>query len=386
MESVLDQIPIIDIDTHYTEPADLWTSRTPEKWKDRVPRVERTRSGQDLWVAEDKVRLGPAGVSVIRRDGSKMHGDFSLKTLEEMSETATDPAARLADMDSLGVHAHIVYPNALGFSGSFIMNVEDPELRHHSVATYNDAVADLQAAGEGRIYPQAVLPFWDIERAVGELSRCREKLGLTGFTMTDAPEQWGLPSLHHPHWEPLWTVAQDLELPVNFHIGGGRVSNPSWEGYELPRQLAVMSVGVIMNNLNCLTNLIFSGLLDRFPTLNFVSVESGVGWVPFLIEACEYQMDQNMGPDRCGLKLRPREYFARQIYTSFWFEKQNLANAIEILGEDHVMFETDVPHPTCLYPGMRKHLHEAIGGLEERVQRKVLYETAAHLYHIPVPD
>ncbi len=133
-------------------------------------------------------------------------------------------------------------------------------------------------------------------------------------------------------------------------------------------------------------NLILSGLLDRFPALNFVSVESGVGWVPFLLEACEYQMDQNMGPDRCRLQLRPREYYERQIYTSFWFEKENLAQAIGFLGEDHVMFETDVPHPTCLYPGMREHVREALGELEERVQRKVLYETAARLYHISSPS
>ena len=95
-------------------------------------------------------------------------------------------------------------------------------------------------------------------------------------------------------------------------------------------------------------------------------------------------MDQNMGPGRCGLKLRPREYFERQIYTSFWFEKDNLVPAIDYLGEDHVMFETDVPHPTCLYPGMREHVREALGGMDERVQRKVLYETAARLYQIPI--
>ncbi|MFQ5514021.1 MAG: amidohydrolase family protein [Myxococcota bacterium] len=386
MEGALERMPIIDIDTHYTEPPDLWTARAPAKYKGRVPRVERSRSGRDVWVVEDGVRLGPAGVSVIRRDGTKAYGEFSLKTLDEMTETATDPRARLAAMDELAVYAQIVYPNALGFSGAFLLRVEDLELRNHCVSTYNDAVAELQAAGEGRIYPQAVLPFWDLARAIEELRRCRKTLGLTGFTMTDSPQDWGLPPLHDPYWDPFWTVAQDLELPVNFHIGASTIVDPCWAGYEPRRQIAVMSVCVIMNNLRCLTNLIFSGLLDRFPALNFVSVESGVGWVPFLLEACEYQMDQNMGPGRCGLKLRPREYFERQIYTSFWFEKENLAHAVEILGEDHVMFETDVPHPTCLYPDMRRHLEGALGGLGEHVQRKVLYETAASLYQIPLPS
>jgi hypothetical protein len=61
-----------------------------------------------------------------------------------------------------------------------------------------------------------------------------------------------------------------------------------------------------------LTQLIFSGRLDRFPRPKFVSVESEIGWVPFMLEACEHQMDQNL-VDRGGFKLPPREYFQRQI-------------------------------------------------------------------------
>ncbi|MCP4905684.1 MAG: amidohydrolase family protein, partial [bacterium] len=59
---------------------------------------------------------------------------------------------------------------------------------------------------------------------------------------------------------------------------------------------------------------------------------------------------------------------------------------IELLGEDNIMFETDVPHPTCLYPGVRQHLEDTLGELEPRVQRKIMYETAAKLYRLPLPS
>lgn len=128
----------------------------------------------------------------------------------------------------------------------------------------------------------------------------------------------------------------------------------------------------------------FSGLLDRFPRLKFVSVESGIGWIPFMLEACEYQMDQNL-LERGGLKLRPREYFQRQIYASYWFEHESTPRTLELLGGDNVMFETDFPHPTCLYPHVCEQVQASLGGLDRSLQRKVLYETAAKVYNLPLP-
>jgi predicted TIM-barrel fold metal-dependent hydrolase len=49
------------------------------------------------------------------------------------------------------------------------------------------------------------------------------------------------------------------------------------------------------------------------------------------------------------------------------------------------MFETDFPHPTCLYPNVREQVQASLGGLERSVQRKVLYETAAKVYNLPLP-
>jgi predicted TIM-barrel fold metal-dependent hydrolase len=387
MSADLSAMPVIDIDAHWTEPPDLWLSRAPAKLKERVPRIELDEEGHQRWVVDSDTILGPPGLSVIRPDGSKVTGLLSLETLEEQNTAMSDPKGRLKLMDSLGIHSQILYPNALGFAGGSIMELEDPELRAFCITGYNDAIGELQASGEGRLYPQAMLPFWDVDLSVRELKRCRKTLGLVGFTMTDSPQEWGLPCLNDPYWDPVWSTAQDLQLPVNFHIGsGGFGTSFAWDGYEPPRWLAVTSVALFLNNARCILNLIFSGLLDRYPDLKFVSVESGIGWLPFMLEACEYQLDENMGSGRCGLKLRPAEYFQRQIYASFWFEKNQVAHTIELLGEDNIMFETDVPHPTCLYPGVRQHLEDTLGGLEPRVQRKIMYETAAKLYQLPMPS
>jgi predicted TIM-barrel fold metal-dependent hydrolase len=383
MDTELAAMPVIDIDTHFTEPRDMWTSRAPQKLLDRAPHVVLGPEGNEQWVVEDLV-LGPPGFCVINKEGEKHYGVISLPRFEDMSFASTNPEARLRYMDEFGLHTQILYPNTLGFAGNNMMKISDVELRNFCITGYNDAMAEVQRAGKGRLYPQALLPFWDIELAVKELKRCHEQLEITGFTMTDAPESWGLPFLNDPHWDPLWAESQERGLPVNFHIGSGIIPN-MWAGLEQNnRGIAAVSTMLFMNNMRCLTQLIFSGLLDRFPRLKFVSVESGIGWIPFMLEACEYQMDQNL-VNRGGLKLRPREYFQRQIYASYWFENENAARNIELLGADNVMFETDFPHPTCLYPNVREQIQASLSGLERSVQRKVLYETAAKVYNLPLP-
>ncbi len=378
MSAAIAEMPLIDIDTHFTEPRDLWTSRAPAALRDVAPRVIQKPDGTDEWIVGRDQSLSPPGFCVIRPDGSKATGMFSLPRFADMTPAASEPAARVRAMNELGIARQILYPNVLGFAGASLMKIEDVALRNFCIRAYNDAVGELQATSGGRLLPQAMLPFWDVKLAAEELVRCHEGLRLTGFTMTDAPEPWGLPSLTTSDWDPLWSTAQERRLPVNFHIGSGGIGAGVWSGLDQPRFLGAISTILFMANMRCIANLIFSGLLDRYPSLNFVSVESGIGWIPFLLESAEYQMDEN----GVGLALRPTEYFRRQIYASFWFESRDVAWAIERLGARNVMVETDFPHPTCLYPGPRKRLEEALAPLSPSDQAAVFHENAERVYGI----
>ena len=380
MTETISTMPVVDVDSHWTEPPDLWTSRAPAKLRDRVLRVKRNDDGLEQWVIEDGQVMGSVGYCSIRPDGSKTQASIAMDSFDEVHPGAIDVEPRLAYMDEHGLSIQIVYPNILGFAGNLLMRVEDEAHRRFCATAYNDAAAEMQRTSGDRLYPQAMLPFWDVPEAIRELERCQDELGLTGVVLTDCTDDWGLPPLGDRHWDPLWDALQSRGMPVNFHIGGGSGPTKLWGPYPPARAFAALSTMAQMGNLVCITNLIFSGVLDRFPSLKFVSVESGIGWLPFLIESLEYQYDENGVSD---LALRPREYFQRQIYGSYWFEKDP-RNAIEALGEDNLMFETDFPHATCLYPGVQETLQRSLEGIETRVQRKLLYETAARVYQIPV--
>ena len=91
-------------------------------------------------------------------------------------------------------------------------------------------------------------------------------------------------------------------------------------------------------------------MCDRYPDLNFVSVENGAGWLPFLAESMDWQW-LNVGahkdyPDR----LLPSEYMNRQIYCMYWYEQESVRRVMDQLA-DNLMFETDFPHATSLSPG-----------------------------------
>jgi predicted TIM-barrel fold metal-dependent hydrolase len=379
---IFPDIAVIDCDSHWTEPPELWTSRAPIALREKMPHVVE-QDGMQLWQVGD-LTLGPIGLSVVRRDGGKQFGKLFLPHLEQLHPAAYDAGARLELLDELGIDTQIVYPNVAGFASARFLEITDAAVREACVEIYNDAAAELQQQSGGRLRPQAILPFWDRDATLAEMRRSHG-LGLTGFTITDAPERIGLPDYGDPSWNPFWETAIELGTPLNFHIaaaGAELFTSGPWTSLGPECRMAVGGALLYLDNARMITNLLYSDVLERYPALRFVSVESGLGWIPFLLEACEYQWDQMVPTEVKHHELRPTEKFRRNISACFWFEREGPARLIDRVGAGNVLFETDFPHPTCLYPYAREHLQAVLGGLDEAVRRAALHDNAARLYGI----
>jgi len=300
-------IPVVDADTHLAEPYDLWTSRAPAKYRDRVPQVKEV-DGVLSWFIDGDIKMGPAfPVCTILKNGKKAYGmqitDFKWDDVYEGSHSA---GARLAYMDSAGIVAQVVYPNLLGFGNQKSMGV-DLELRNVTTTIFNDAMAELQAESGNRILPMALMPWWDMDVCVAEAKRCHE-MGLRGINTHAAPQNNGLPDLGDKHWSPLWDFCSEAEVPVNFHIGGGFDSSEwfgvgGWPSQNSTERLAFGSSLLFTANCTLFVNIFISRFLEKFPKLKLVSVESGVGWIPFILEAVEYQMKEG----HIDMKMSPKE-------------------------------------------------------------------------------
>lgn len=382
-------LSVIDVDAHITEPVDLWTKRAPAKYADRVPKVVDV-DGVPNW-SFDGVLLGRVNLSsVVLTSGEKVPGpaffDFDR---EEIHAASSDVTARVELLDREGIHAQVLYPNVAGFGAQRFAEVQDLELRRLCVTLYNDAMVELQEESGGRLLPMALTPWWDVEASIAEVHRTAA-LGLHGVNICSDPHLRGAPELWQPEWTPFWEACAEHAQPVNFHIGASESSmswygTSPWPGLDGERKLAIGSAVIFMSNGRTLANLIFSGVLERFPEVRFVSVESGIGWIPFFLEALDYQLHESSPHVVDELSMLPSEYFRRQVYGCFWFEQRMVGPVIDALGADRVLFETDFPHPTCLYPDPLANAERALAGLGDDVARKVLQDNAADLYRVPLP-
>lgn len=378
---------IIDVDTHVTEPPDLWTSRVPEQMRDSVPRIGLDGKGRQWWFLGEK-RIANPGLTATAGVGDMTKWPTSY---EEMHPAAYNAKERLKYMDQLGIWAMVMYPNVGGFGNQQFLKLQDPELMLTCVKAYNDWQTEWASADSRRLLPIISTPFWDVQATVQEVRRCAA-MGHKGILFTGEPQSLGQPLLGDPHWNPLWEVAVELDLPISFHIGSGNMEDglqgQKMKAYGRLATFTELSVNVFLRNGVQMNDLIMSGVLARYPKIKFVSVESGIGWIPFVLEALDYQFTDNRVPEeRPEFDMLPSQYFARNVYACYWFEQTAPRRLIDKVGVDNILFETDFPHPTSIYGDeVGKRIKGGLSDCEATVQHKILWDNAQKLYKVEGPS
>jgi len=391
MALAVDDVKVVDADSHLTEAHDLWTKRAPAGYEDRVPRVEEI-NGRPTWVVDGATLGFAGGGGVIDREGTKFPFQESMVVwgTDRIHRAAFDPKARMEVLDDSGIWAQVLFPNSIGLGGQGLSQaVKDPVLRRLCIEIYNDAMAEVQAESGNRLLPMPVLPAWDVDESVREAERVAA-LGARGVNLTSDPQDLGSPDLANRAWDPLWDVCDDLKLPVHFHIGASLTAmnfygNYFWGSQHEYIKPAIGGTLLFINNARVVVNVTLCGMLDRHPGLKLVSVESGIGWVPFILEAMDYEVFENAPEQAADLSRMPSEYFKDHWYATFWFERNprsNLQALVDSVGEDNILFETDFPHPTCLYPKPLDTVAEKMATLTPSARRKILGENAAKLYRL----
>jgi len=374
-------IKIVDCDTHFSEPPDVFTSRAPAKFKDRVPHVRRV-DGVDHWFVGDR-DFGWPGGNVIRKDKNKLLGRLAFNTFEEGDPGAYRVKERLQAMDDMGVYAQICYQNSGVTQAGSLMSLGDNELAVTIIKLFNDAAFDRQDESGQRLFSLAHLPIWDKAAMEAEARRCVDRK-LKGVVLPDTPERLGLPSFRNDYWTPTLEILEDAGLPLNFHLNAAiEPDRLVWSDFSFEETISVVATMYSIGNAATLGNWMISGRLDRHPKLKIGLIESGMGWVPFALEALDHQFSEMLAEKAKKLSRRPWEYFKDHFWVTYWFEKVGPKLLLETIGVDKVLFETDFPHPTSLYPGVQEHLVDTLGGYDYGVRKQVLETNAVKLYNLP---
>lgn len=391
---------IIDTDTHVNEPKDLWTSRlSKKKWGDLIPEVRwiDERQGEFWCIKGQPLFTVGTCIMVPGADGDPVRSPTFpnyAATFDDMHPSAYDANERLKVMDLYGIQAAVLFPN-LGFVGPNIYAAAGPDALEFQTAAcmaYNDFLLEWSSADPNRLLSMACIPYWDVEAAVREIERAAE-LGHKGLVSTGKPHEHGQPLFIDSHWDRMWAAAQAAGLPINFHVGGGDLSRHmneqriSAEGWRAT--LARLTTSFFMESGIGIADLLMSGVPARFPDLKFVSVESAIGWIPFLLESLDFHFEKyepwTERPEFTKGGMKPSDYFRRQIYANYWFEDLQEWH-LDAIGADNLLFETDYPHQTCLD---RTEIQSAIDGglarVSDEVRQKILWQNAAKLFNVEIP-
>jgi predicted TIM-barrel fold metal-dependent hydrolase len=174
-----------------------------------------------------------------------------------------------------------------------------------------------------------------------------------------------------------------MGVGVHLHASAGlagKLSLPQWKGYSRRQSHCVSTLRNFCTATQIVPYLIFSGMLEKFPRLNWVFAETGLGWVSSVLEACEHEWEKNRLWNE-GITVRPVELFRRQVYVDFWFETVGIEMR-DFIGVDRILWESDFPHITSTYPNSWGAVEHSLHGVSPPDREKVLYRNAARLYRL----
>jgi predicted TIM-barrel fold metal-dependent hydrolase len=381
---------LISCDSHAQVDRDAFTSRMSKaKWGDAIPHLMETDNKEHMAVAfERKVERWVVNGELVGNRGAcncptvmddPMRKYFPQRW-EEVPKTVYDPVERLKALDQDRIDAEILFPNDPVQGTTFFQGNADFEL--DCVRAYNDAIAEWVQVSD-RYIPLAIIPYMsEIDVTVTEVKRAIKK-GHKGIVMVAEPSHT-LPGLKHfndPYWYPLWATCQDLDIAVHWHASAGlSLRLPRWKGYTRNQEQAMGPSGSFSTPAQFMPNLLFSGVLDKFPRLKWVSAETGLGWVNYILEGCDHEWERRHLWTE-GILTRPSELFRRQLYVDFWYEEAGIQQRHNI-GIDNIMWESDFPHSTSTYPESWKFVERTLQGVPQDERDKMLYGNAVRLYKL----
>ncbi len=303
-----------------------------------------------------------------------------------------DSDRRLAETESNGIAAEVLFPNTVPpfFSQGNLVALpptpEDYERRWAGVQAHNRWLADFCANTPGRRAGVVQVFANNMDDALHEIRWAVEQFHpFGGILLPSIPPNSHLPPLWEDHYEPLWQLCADLKVPINIH-GGSAL--PDYGDHVAARSM--MLIEIPWYSHRSVWHLIFSGVLERHPTLRFAVTEQGVAWLPRGLETLDWfygrmtlanAAEANFfGAAAATMSMTPSEYFARNFWIGASFLRPSEAPLVDDLGIDRVMWGADYPHSEGSYPYTTEALRVAFAGRPEAEVRTMVESAAAAFY------
>ncbi len=362
---------ILDADTHQMEPPSIWERYIEPDFKAQAPRVERDGARQAMSVeGESLTNEGKYPFSTPDFLAALMKG---MQRFERARTAGFSAASRLQDMDAEGVDVQVLYPTV----GGQLLGREfrDTELLAACCRAYNDWSAEYCQAVPDRLRWAAMLPMQDVELAIAEARRTAAA-GAVAFYVRPNPINGR--NLYHRHYFPLWAEIERLDKPISIHDSGSP-HLPSY-GDRMDTHTTGHIIAHPFEAMVAMMSLIWGGVFEHFPQLTVVHVEADAGWLPYWLQRMEQHWEFSGNAEHPDLKMRPTEYFKRNIFVACRGDETTLRSVVELAGDDNLVFNTDYPHPDGTWPWGMQRLDEQ--RIPDDSKRKILWDNAARAFRL----
>ena len=376
---------VFDADAHVIYPADLWPRFLDKKFVDRVGR--KSPPGFDHYnpvTVDGRWSQHPTSV----------YGNFQKAinwTTEDMvAQYGEDlvmkgfTGERVAQAIAVeGVDAMVIY----GPEYDMWLEGIDPELQAAMARAYNRWGQEMRETSNGLVITSGPVPLNDVSRAVEEIQFAYEELGIRCFWAR--PDQFNRRNLGDHYYDPVYELLQDLDCAFATHeymglnattAGSDRFDTfTEWHTVVHPHEAQQAMLSMIVH-----------GVFERYPGLRVAYMEAGCGWLPSWLHRIDEHLELAGAVEAPELTMSATEYFQRNCWISTECDDRYVADVVRWMGDDHIVFETDFPHPDSKYPKATEHflaLEPTL--LPDDTKRKILWDNAVDLYRFPdgyLPD
>jgi predicted TIM-barrel fold metal-dependent hydrolase len=261
----------------------------------------------------------------------------------------------------------------------------DPLFSQAMCRVYNEWAWEVFGPYYDRLSPLACIAAGDIEGSVAEVYRVA-KVGFRGLSLPCKPT-WGSgtsedANYNLPMFDPLWAAVEETGLPMTFHVSTGKDPRGAKGNGGAVINYAIHSLAPTAEPV---VNLCSSGVLDRFPGLRFATVEAGIGWVPWLLQAMDEAYEKHHMWAFPKLKMMPSEYYRLHCRSTFGEDKPGLDLAEPYGLQNNFMWGNDYPHHEGTWPHSAEAIERTMGGISDDTRAAILGLNAAEMFGFEVP-
>ncbi len=370
-ERGLDEVLVIDVDAHHFENAS-W-ARVVERIEDPVMRHLAQSFERPDGTNPGGLLNAEPGLNFQNVSGRIQHAG-GLR-LEDAGDGGVHPDVVMAQrsMDAMGIDHQVMFPTPMLQLGLH----PNPRMEVQLAFAYNRWLTEEVLTGDGRVTTMIYLPFCDADASLRTVEEFAGKPGVVGFNVTSVRHK----PVHHNRYMKVYAAIEETGLPLGFHAG------PTWHDEwtrQIDRFIGVHAISFVLCNMVHLTNWVLEGLPERFPRLPVIWIESGLAWLPFMMQRLdsEYFMRSSEAP---LLRRPPSEYIREMHFTCQPMEAhdQRLLRATfeAINAETQLLYASDWPHWDFDSPSVIWDLPF----LDEEAKRNILGRNANRLFGI-VPE